>query len=113
MIMPTSAEIYKTLQQTEGWKDIERVLQQRINVASHELRQLNNTPERDIELKARIDEMDRMLNLPKTSTVLIELYARLKENDNVNPDERRDSGIARKPDGIADRTAGRRESAEW
>lgn len=86
-MIPASSTMYQVLIDSAGWKDIEDVIRERIKAIQVDLNRLGNPREFDIELKARIAELQLVLKLPYASKALVELYVKMKENEDARDDK--------------------------
>jgi hypothetical protein len=86
-MIPNSTQEWDALLASAAWRDLERIVEERIIFAMEQLSTLGNTQERDIELKSRIAEMRLLISLPKASRELIHTYKLMKENDARDDDQ--------------------------
>lgn len=91
--MQESTEVYVALLKSQGWKDFESVVRERMSEIDKMLHNMHNTREQDIELKARHYELKTMLDLPHLSVAIIELYKQMKELSNGRDEQQQQQPI--------------------
>src|SRR3972149_4930523 len=78
-MMPTSTRAYDMVLSGEAWRDMRKVLEERKTKITEDLSSINNTRERDIELKARLQEISFFLALPEITRNMITLSKEIED----------------------------------